>query len=95
MQSEMLNLVGGSGERPWSPKDVREVSYEDLEYTSAELKAFAEMPAGDLGGYYFGLIEIVPTGRCRKAAQLREIAKRRGMTVRDMWAAWEALKPFP
>lgn len=39
MQTEMLNLVGGSGEKPWSPKDVREAPFEDIEYTAEELTA--------------------------------------------------------
>lgn len=91
MQTELLNLLGGSGEKPWSPKDVREAAYEDIEYTPGELEAFAAMPAGPLADYYYALVDLVPSGRCRKASQLRQVIRRRGLSFEELSAAWDEL----
>lgn len=91
MPTEMLNLIGGSGEKPWSPNDVRDVALEDVEYTAEELEAFDVMPAGSLADHYYALIDIVPSGRCRRARQLRAVIRRRGLTAEELSAAWDAL----
>lgn len=43
MQCEMLELLGGSGERPWCPNDIQGV-LDDVQFTAEELGGFAEMP---------------------------------------------------
>lgn len=92
MQCEMLDLVGGSGEKPWSPKDVREVPYEDIEYTPEELERITALPAGSLADVYYSIIDLVPSGRCRKAVQLRQVIRQRGLSHEQLSAAWDDLK---
>ena len=84
MQCEMLDLVGGSGEKPQSPTAPSAPSWDDTEYGAEELEAFAAAPVRELADHYYWLLEVDPLSSNRRAAQLRRVMRARGISLETL-----------
>ena len=81
MQVELLlDLVGGSGEKPASAAPASGPSWDDLEYSAEELEALAVVPVKELADHYAWLLEVDPLARNRRAVQLRQVMRQRGLS---------------
>ena len=62
---------------------------DDPEFTSRELLIAMDAPVAMLADWFYSYIDIDPDVRLRKTRQLKQIIRKRGLSLPELGEAWE------